>query len=90
MCRNIKVLFNFAPAVTDAEIQAAALQYVRKVSGMAKPSMANQAVFDHAVNQVAVATHALLDTLVTTATERNREAEIVKAKIRSQQRFSQS
>jgi hypothetical protein len=90
MCRNIKILFNFEPAATDAEIYQASLQYVRKVSGMAKPSIANQAVFDQAVSQVAATTRTLLDTLVTTAAERNREAEIAKAKIRSQQRFGQS
>ena len=71
MCRNIKVLFNFDPPATEEEIRAAALQYVRKISGFAKPSAANEEAFAHAVNDVAAASRALLDSLVTSATPRD-------------------
>lgn len=87
MCRNIKVLHNFAPPATPDEIGAAALQYVRKVSGSAKPSAANQEAFDQAVAQVAAATQQLLDAMVTTAAPKDREVEAAKAKARSAARF---
>ena len=87
MCRNIKVLYNFAPPVTEAEIQASALQYVRKVSGMTRPSAANQAAFDRAVEEVAAVTRRLLlDELKTVASPRTREAEAAAAKTRGQRR----
>lgn len=75
MCRNIKPLFNYDPAVTDAEVRASALQYVRKVSGFTKPSRANEAAFAQAVEDVARATRELLDALTTNAPPRDREAE---------------
>lgn len=87
MCRNIRVLFNFDPAATDTDIRAAALQYVRKVSGYAKPSAANEEAFEHAVGEVARATAVLLDSLVTTAPPRDRQAELAKAHERALQRF---
>ena len=87
MCRNIRPLFNFDPPATDAEIRDAALQYVRKISGYSKPSQANQAAFDRAVDEIAAATRSLLDGLVTNAAPRNREVEATKAKARSAQRF---
>ena len=88
MCRNIRPLFNFDPPATDAEIRDAALQYVRKISGYSKPSQANQAAFDRAVDEIAAATRSLLDGLVTNAAPRDREVEATKAKARSAQRFS--
>ncbi|SES18149.1 hypothetical protein SAMN05216188_12525 [Lentzea xinjiangensis] len=87
MCRNIRVLHNFAPPATSDEVQAAALQYVRKVSGAAKPSAANQAAFDRAVAAVAAATQELLDALVTTAPPKDREVEAAKAKARAAERY---
>jgi hypothetical protein len=87
MCRNIKTLHNFEPPATDAEIRASALQFVRKLSGFAKPSKANQPVFDRAVDQVARAAHELLDALVTNAPPRDRDAEAAKARARSADRF---
>ncbi|MCB9136764.1 MAG: DUF2277 domain-containing protein [Caldilineaceae bacterium] len=87
MCRNIRPLFNFDPAATDGEIRAAALQYVRKVSGYRTPSQANQAAFDRAIDEIAAATRSLLDTLVTDAPAKNRAAEAAKAKARSARRF---
>lgn len=75
MCRNIKPLFNYEPAVTDADVRAAALQYVRKVSGSTKPSRANEAAFDQAVDAVAEATRALLAALTTSAPPRDRAVE---------------
>jgi hypothetical protein len=90
MCRNIRTLHNFAPPATRDEIRAAAVQYVRKVSGMSKPSAANQAVFDHAVDGVAALTSELLESLVTTATPRDREVEAAKAKARSVRRFGEA
>lgn len=87
MCRNIHVLFNFDPPATDAEIRAAALQYVRKVSGYAKPSAANSEAFELAVGRVAEATSALMDGLVTSAPKRNREVELARAKERARRRF---
>lgn len=87
MCRNIHVLFNFDPPATDEEIRAAALQYVRKVSGYAKPSVANTAAFDRAVDEVAAATATLIASLTTTAPHRNRERELAAAKLRAEKRF---
>lgn len=88
MCRNIRTLFNFAPPVTDEEIHAAALQFVRKVSGFAKPSKANEGVFLAAVDDVAAVSKRLLNSLETSAPPRNREEEIAKARARAAQRFS--
>ncbi len=87
MCRNIKTLFNFAPPATDDEIYAASLQYVRKVSGFNKPSMANEDAFNRAVEEVAMATQNLFNILVTTANPRDREIEAERARIRSAKRF---
>jgi hypothetical protein len=87
MCRNIRILFNFAPPVTDDEIRAAALQYVRKVSGFAKPSKANEAAFAKAVDDIASVTSNLLSHLQTTAPPRNREEEAAKARARSAYRY---
>jgi len=87
MCRNIRVLHNFEPPATSDEVQAAALQYVRKVSGAAKPSAANQAAFDQAVAAVAAATQELLDALVTAAPPKDREVEAAKAKARAAERY---
>ncbi len=87
MCRNIKPLFNFDPPVTDEEIRAASLQFVRKVSGFNKPSQANEAAFLTAVDEVAALSHKLLHALETTAAPKNREAEAAKARARSAQRF---
>jgi hypothetical protein len=83
MCRNIRVLFNFDPPVTEEEIRAAALQYVRKVSGFVKPSKANEAAFTRAVEEVAAASTRLLGSLETTAAARTREEEAAKAKARN-------
>lgn len=88
MCRNIRTLFNFQPPVTEDEIHAAALQFVRKVSGFAKPSKANEAAFDAAVAEVARASRALLCSLETSAPPRYREVEAEKARARSARRFS--
>jgi len=88
MCRNIRVLHNFEPAATSDEVRAAALQYVRKVSGSTKPSAANQAAFDDAVEQIAHITGHLLEALVTSAPPRNREVEAAKARQRAQRRYS--
>lgn len=88
MCRNIKTLFNFEPPVTEEEIRAAALQYVRKVSGFSKPSKANEAAFLHAVDQVARISGDLLNSLETNAPPKNRLEEAEKARARGAQRFS--
>jgi hypothetical protein len=88
MCRNIKTLFNFDPPVTEEEIQAASLQYVRKVSGFNKPSKANEAAFLAAVEEVAAATRHLLRSLETNVAPKNRAEEAAKAKARAAQRFS--
>ena len=88
MCRNIKILFNFDPPVTDQEIRNASLQFVRKISGFGKPSQANQAAFDTAVDEIAQASTRLLHSLRTSATPRNREEEAAKAKLRSATRFA--
>ncbi|MBV8431620.1 MAG: DUF2277 domain-containing protein [Solirubrobacterales bacterium] len=88
MCRNIRTLYNFEPTATDEEIRAAALQYVRKISGFNKPSRANQEAFAQAVDAVALASSRLLAELQTTAPPRDREAERVKAQARAAQRFA--
>ena len=87
MCRNIRTLHNFRPPATDEEIRASSLQFVRKLSGFARPSKANQAAFSRAVEQVAQAARELLDSLVTDAAPRNREAEAAKARARAATRF---
>ena len=87
MCRNIKTLFNFEPPATDEEIEASALQFVRKLSGFNKPSQANQAAFDRAVEQVTAVARELIDSLVTNAEPRDREVEAEKARLRSAERF---
>ena len=87
MCRNIKMLFNFDPPVTHEEIRAASLQFVRKVSGFTKPSRANEAAFNRAVDETAQAAHTLLHGLVTNAPPRDREAEAAKARARGAARF---
>jgi len=86
MCRNIRVLYNFEPPTTDGEIESAALQYVRKVSGMTKPSQANQAAFDRAVAEVTAVTASLLEALVTSAVPKDREVEREKARERGLKR----
>ncbi|GAA2584166.1 DUF2277 domain-containing protein [Winogradskya consettensis] len=88
MCRNIRQLHNFEPPATPDEVHAAALQYVRKVAGAAKPSQRNQAAYDRAVEAVAAATAALLDELVTTAPSKDREIEAAKARERSRERYA--
>ena len=87
MCRNIRTLFNFEPPATDEEIRAAALQYVRKISGLAKPSAANEKALARAVEAVAKASSTLLDSLVTSAAPRDREVEAAKAHARAVRRF---
>ena len=88
MCRNIRTLFNFEPPVTDEEIYGAALQFVRKVSGFAKPSKTNEAAFFVAADDIAAVSRRLLNSLETSAPPRNREEEIAKARARAAQRFS--
>jgi len=87
MCRNIKPLFNFDPPVTSDEIQNASLQFVRKISGFHKPSKANEAAFQTAIDDIAKASARLLHSLETTAQPRNREEEAAKAKARAAERF---
>ena len=87
MCRNIKVLYNFEPPATDDELRAAALQFVRKISGFAKPSAANERAFNRAVDEVAKTSSKLLNSLVTAASPRNREVEAAKAHVRAALRF---
>lgn len=87
MCRNIKILYNFQPPTTDDEVHAAAVQYVRKVSGMTKPSQANEAVFEQAVADISNITQQLLDGLVTQAQPKDREVEAEKRRARSAERF---
>lgn len=87
MCRNIKTLFNFEPPATDDEVRAASLQFVRKISGFQKPSAANEAAFEAAVEDIAVIARRLLGALETNAVPKNREDEAAKAKARSAQRF---
>ena len=90
MCRNIKTLHNFDPHATEDEIRAAALQYVRKVSGSTKPSKANEAVFMRAVDEIAHITAHLLEDLVSAAPPRDREVEAAKARARAEKRFGQA
>ncbi|GGB53907.1 DUF2277 domain-containing protein [Fictibacillus barbaricus] len=90
MCRNIKTLFNFDPPATDEEIHAAAIQYVRKITGYNKPSKANEEAFNRTVNEVAMITRNLLDTLETSAEPRNREVEAERARVRAAKRFGTS
>jgi hypothetical protein len=87
MCRNIKTLFNFEPPATDEEIRAASLQFVRKLSGFTSPSKANEEVFDHAVDEVSAIARRLIDSLVTTATPRDRDEWAARAKARAAERF---
>jgi len=87
MCRNIKTLFNFDPPVTEEEVRAASLQFVRKISGFNKPSKANEAAFLKAIDEVAAVSNRLLRSLETTAPPRNREEEAAKAKARAAVRF---
>jgi hypothetical protein len=87
MCRNIHTLYNFEPPATEEEVRAAALQYVRKISGFSKPSQANELAFQRAVDEVAAATARLLDELVTSASPRDREVEAARARARAAQRF---
>jgi hypothetical protein len=88
MCRNIKTLFNFEPPATEEEIRAASLQFVRKLSGFQKPSKANEAAFERAIDEVAHAAHKLFDSLETAASPRNRDVEAAKARARAAQRFA--
>jgi hypothetical protein len=90
MCRNIRTLHNFEPPATNDEVHAAALQFVRKVSGSAKPSAANQTAFDTAVREIAHATQHLLDELVTTAPPKDREVEAEKARARAAERYART
>jgi len=87
MCRNIKTLFNFEPPATDEEIRAASLQFVRKLSGFNKPSKANEAAFERAIDEVAQVARTLIDSLITTAEPRDREIEAERAKRRAAERF---
>jgi len=88
MCRNIRTLHNFDPPATDEEIEASALQYVRKISGSTKPSQANEEAFNRAVEEVEAATKKLLDSLVTTAPPKDREEEAAKRRARAEKRFA--
>jgi len=88
MCRNIRTLFNFEPPATDDEIRASALQFVRKLSGFAKPSRANEAAFNHAVDEVTEVARRLLRSLETSSPARNREIEAAKARARARERYA--
>lgn len=88
MCRNIKPLFNFEPPATESDLQASALQYVRKISGYTKPSKANEAAFNRAVEQVTAITRELVESLVTEAPPRDREADIARRKERAAKRYN--
>ena len=88
MCRNIRTLYNFEPPATDEEVRAAALQYVRKISGFTRPSQANAAAFELAIERVADASRELLDELVTAAAPRDREVEAARARARAAQRYA--
>ncbi|HWV85624.1 MAG TPA: DUF2277 domain-containing protein [Capillimicrobium sp.] len=88
MCRNIRTLYNFEPAATDEEVRAAALQYVRKISGFTKPSKANEAAFEHAVEAVTAVSRELLASLTTNAKPKDREVEAAKARARAAQRYA--
>ncbi len=90
MCRNIKTLYNFDPPATDYEIRAAAMQYVRKLSGFNAPSRANEEAFQRAIEEVALVSKRLLESLVTHAEPRNREVEIERARARAKKRFGQA
>jgi len=90
MCRNIKTLFNFDPPASDEEIRAASVQFVRKLSGFTSPSKANEAVFDHAVDEVAAVARRLIDSLVTNAAPRDREEWAARAKARAAQRYAKT
>lgn len=87
MCRNIRTLHNFEPPATNDEVRASALQFVRKLSGFTKPSQANEAAFNHAVDHVTAAARELLDSLVSNAPKRDRDVEAAKARARSAKRF---
>jgi hypothetical protein len=87
MCRNIKTLFNFEPPATDGEVHDASLQFVRKLSGFTKPSKANEAAFERAVEEITAAARTLIDSLVTTADPRDREVEADRARRRNAERF---
>jgi hypothetical protein len=87
MCRNIRTLFNFEPPATDEEVRAASLQFVRKLAGFTKPSKANEAAFDRAVEEVAAVARVLIDSLVTSAEPKDRAVEAERAKARSAERF---
>ena len=88
MCRNIRTLFNFDPPATEEEIRASAVQFVRKLSGFTKPSKANEAAFERAVDEVSDAARRLLDSLATTGQPRNREVEALKARARAAERYA--
>jgi hypothetical protein len=88
MCRNIKTLFNFEPPATDLEVRASALQFVRKLSGFTRPSKANEAAFEQAVEEVTAVAQRLLDSLVTVSPPRDREVEAVKARARAEKRYA--
>ncbi len=88
MCRNIRPLYNYEPPATDEDVKNAALQYVRKISGFAKPSAANEKAFERAVNEIAQASSKLLDSLVTSSHPRNRAEEVARAHARAMRRFS--
>ena len=88
MCRNIRTLFNFDPPATDEEIRAASVQFVRKLSGFTRPSQANEAVFDQAIDEVAAVARRLIDSLVTSAAPRDREEWAARAKARAAERFA--
>ena len=88
MCRNIRPLFNFEPPATDDEVRAAALQFVRKISGFTRPSKGNEAAFDLAVDEVSAAARRLIDALETAAPPKNREAEAAKARARAAERYA--
>jgi hypothetical protein len=88
MCRNIRTLYNFEPRATDEEVRAAALQYVRKISGFTKPSQANEEPFARAVDEIAEATQRLVDSLVTTAPPKDREVEAERRRARAAERFA--
>jgi hypothetical protein len=88
MCRNIRTLYNFEPPASEDEVQSAALQYVRKVSGYSKPSQANEAAFEQAVDEVAEATSRLLEALVTNAPPKDREVEAARKRARAEKRFA--
>jgi len=90
MCRNIRTLYNFEPPTTEDEVRAAALQFVRKVSGMQKPSRANEAAFERAVDAISATTHELLDELVTATAPRDRELEAERRRARSATRFARA